>query len=72
MNGIAFIRREPFLAVSLVSATLFLTYGSSWLTDLSNLCWFGLIFTWLFLAILISTFAVVCRDATREIPAAEP
>ena len=66
-----FLKREPFLAVRLVSAALFLDLGGSWLTDLSNLWWFGLIFTWLFLAILISTFAVVCRDATREIPAAE-
>lgn len=72
MNGIAFIRREPFLAVSLVSATLFLTYGSSWLTDLSNPAWFGFMFAWLFLAILSSAFAVVRHAEGLAVLLGEP
>lgn len=65
-------RREPFLAVSLVSAALFLIFGGSWLTDLSSPGWFSLMFAWLFLAILSSAFAVVRHAEGLAVLLGEP
>lgn len=72
MSAVAFIRHEPFLAVSLVSAALFLGLGGSWLADLSNPGWFGLMFAWLFLAILSSAFAVVRHAEGLAVLLGEP
>jgi len=59
VNPLPFLKREPFLLVSIVSALLFLVFGGAWLADLSSPAWFGFMFAWLFLAILSSAFAVV-------------
>ena len=72
MDILAFLRREPFLAVSIVSALLFLAFGNSWLADLSNPGWFGFMFAWLFLAILFSAFAVVRHAEGLAVLLGEP
>ncbi len=59
MNPLAFLRKEPYLVFSVLSALLFLACGGRWLADLSSLPWLTLMFAWLFAAILLSAFAVV-------------
>jgi Ca2+:H+ antiporter len=53
------VRGEWPLALSLATAVLFLTFGKTWLADLSDPRWFAFIFAWLFLVILSSAFLVV-------------
>jgi len=72
MNPIAFLRREPFLALSILSAALFLIFGGDWLADLSSPVWFGIMFAWLFLAILSSAFAVVRHAEGLAVLLGEP
>ena len=72
MKVTAFLRREPFLLVSLASATLFLIFGGGWLADLSNPAWFACMFAWLFLAILSSAFAVVRHAEGLAVLLGEP
>ena len=72
MNVFAFLKREPFLGLSILSAALFLLFGSGWLADLSNSGWFGLMFGWLFLAILFSAFAVVRHAEGLAVLLGEP
>jgi Ca2+:H+ antiporter len=72
MNPMVFLKREPFLPVSILSAALFLMFGGGWLGDLSNPAWFGLMFAWLFLAILSSAFAVVRHAEGLAILLGEP
>lgn len=67
-----YLKREPFLAVSILSAGLFLVFGGSWLADLSNPAWFGFMFAWLFLAILFSAFAVVRHAEGLAVLLGEP
>jgi Ca2+:H+ antiporter len=67
-----YLKREPFLAVSILSAGLFLAFGGSWLADLSNPAWFGCMFAWLFLAILFSAFAVVRHAEGLAVLLGEP
>ena len=54
-----FFREEWPLAVSIATAGLFLAFGDHWLAELSGFAWFAFLFTWLFLVILLSAFAVV-------------
>ena len=72
MSIAGFLKREPFLVVSIVSAFLFLSFGGSWLDDLSNPWWFSLMFAWLFLAILLSAFAVVRHAEGLAVILGEP
>lgn len=72
MNILAFLKREPFLVVSILSAGLFLIFGDQWLEDLSNPGWFGCMFAWLFLAILFSAFAVVRHAEGLAVLLGEP
>jgi Ca2+:H+ antiporter len=58
------MRRERALAFGLLTAGLFLGFGSRWLGDLSQPGWFALVMAWLFAAILSSALAVV-RHAER-------
>jgi Ca2+:H+ antiporter len=51
--------REWPLAVSVITAALFLSFGSQWLGDLSHPAWFACMLMWLFTVILLSAFAVV-------------
>ncbi|HSB45625.1 MAG TPA: calcium:proton antiporter [Nitrospira sp.] len=47
------------LAVSVITAALFLSFGSQWLGDLSHPAWFACMLMWLFTVILLSAFAVI-------------
>src|ERR1700743_305493 len=67
-----FLKREPFLLVSILSAALCLIFGGGWLPDLPNPVWFGFMFAWLFLAILSSAFAVVRHAEGLAILLGEP
>ena len=56
---VAFLRHEWPLGMSVVTAGLFVACGERWLADLSGPLWFGFVLAWLFLTILMSSFAVV-------------
>ena len=53
------LRQESALPVGVVTAGLFLEFGSRWLGDLSNPAWYAVVMLWLFVAILLSAMAVV-------------
>lgn len=53
------LRQEWLLLVAYATTALFLTFGKSWLGDLSNPLWFGLMLIWLFAVIMGAAFAVV-------------
>jgi Ca2+:H+ antiporter len=53
------MRQEWLLGVAFATAGLFLLFGKSWLADLSNPAWFGLMLLWLFAVIMASAFAIV-------------
>lgn len=53
------LRTELVLAVSIPTAIVFLTFGKSWLHDLTSTTWYLFLFTWLFVVILWSSFSVV-------------
>jgi Ca2+:H+ antiporter len=72
MHILAILKREPFLGLSILSAGIFLLFGSHWLEDLSNPWWFTLMFAWLFLAILFSAFAVVRHAEGLAVLLGEP
>jgi Ca2+:H+ antiporter len=58
--------------VSVLTAALFLAFGSGWLADLSNPFWFGFLFAWLFGVILLSAFAVVRHAECLAVKLGEP
>jgi Ca2+:H+ antiporter len=58
-SGAATLRAELPLAPIAVTAVLFLIFGEDWLADLSNPLWLGLMFAWLFAAILWAAIRVV-------------
>jgi Ca2+:H+ antiporter len=53
------LRREWPLLANLLTAALFLLFGSGWLADLSNPFWYAFLLVWLFAVILAAAFAVV-------------
>jgi len=53
------LRTELVLAVSIPTAIVFLTFGKSWLNDLTSTTWYLFLFAWLFVVILWSSFSVV-------------
>lgn len=53
------LRNEWPLLASVVTAALFLAFGSAWLADLTNGFWFSLMAGWLLAVIMLSAFAVV-------------
>jgi Ca2+:H+ antiporter len=57
--GASFFRDEWPLAVSITTAGLFLLFGDHWLAELSGFAWFAFLLAWLFVVILLSSFAVV-------------
>ena len=59
MNFPALAKSEWPLAAILVSAGLFLAYGTGWLADLSSAGWFAFVSLWLLAAMFLSAFAVV-------------
>jgi len=66
------LRTEWPLPVSIVTTALFLVFGKEWLADLSNVGWFAFILGWLFLAILVSAFAVVRHAEGLAVRLGEP
>jgi Ca2+:H+ antiporter len=66
------LRTEWPLPVSVVTTALFLVYGKEWLADLSNAGWFAFMLGWLFLAILVSAFAVVRHAEGLAVRLGEP
>jgi Ca2+:H+ antiporter len=58
--------------VSLATTALFLVFGKEWLADLSNTGWFAVMLGWLFLAILVSAFAVVRHAEGLAVRLGEP
>ena len=66
------LRTEWPLPVSLATTALFLVFGKEWLADLSTTGWFALMLGWLFLAILVSAFAVVRHAEGLAVRLGEP
>jgi Ca2+:H+ antiporter len=58
--------------LSLGTTALFLRFGSSWLGDLSQPAWFGLMLAWLFVVILLSALAVVRHAESVAVKLGEP
>jgi len=58
--------------VSVGTTSIFLAFGKSWLADLSSAAWFSFVLGWLFLAILMSAFAVVRHAEEIAIQLGEP
>jgi Ca2+:H+ antiporter len=66
------LRKEWAVMLGIVTALLFLFFGKGWLSDLSNQFQNGLLFVWLFMAILLSAFAVVRHADCLAIKLGEP
>jgi Ca2+:H+ antiporter len=70
---ITFLLRDEWpLLLSIATAALFLTFGESWLADLSSPFWFALVFGWLFAVILMSAFLVVRHAESLALKLGEP
>lgn len=65
-------RSELALGFGVVTMVLFLVFGSSWLSDLSNFGWSTLMFSWLFTAMLWLSFAVVRHAECLAVKLGEP
>jgi Ca2+:H+ antiporter len=66
------LRREWPLVASVVTAALFLLFGSNWLADLSNPFWLVFVVAWLFAVILLSAFAMVRHGESLALMLGEP
>ena len=69
---LSFLRLELPLWVSITTTALFLVFGNRWLVDFSNILWLSFVFTWLFVVILWSAFAVVRHAEALAIRLGEP
>jgi len=58
--------------VNFATTALFLFFGGSWLADLSHPAWFGFVSLWLFLAMILSAFAVVRHAEALAVRLGEP
>jgi len=72
IKAATFLRTEWALAVNLATTALFLLFGASWLADLSHPAWFGFVSLWLFLAMMLSAFAVVRHAEALAVKLGEP
>jgi Ca2+:H+ antiporter len=70
--AVSAVVKEWPLAASVVTTLLFLSFGSQWLSDLSNPLWFALMLLWPFVAILISAFALVRHAESIAAKVGEP
>jgi Ca2+:H+ antiporter len=61
----------PLLAAGATTA-LFLAFGGGWLADLSSALWFGFVSAWLFLSILLASFAAVRHADSIAVKLGEP
>ncbi len=66
------LRQEWPLLASVVTALLFLAFGSHWLADLSSAPWFVFMSGWLFVVILLSAFAIVRHAESIAAKVGEP
>ena len=66
------LRKEWPVALGVLTAVVFVLFGKAWLADLSNQLRNGLLFTWLFVTILLSAFAVVRHADCLAIKLGEP
>lgn len=66
------LRQEWSLLASVATTILFLSFGGSWLADLSNPVWFAFVLVWLFGVILFSAFAVVRHAESLAVILGEP
>jgi Ca2+:H+ antiporter len=66
------LRREWPIGLSVATAALFGMVGKAWLADLTNPWRVGLLFVWLFGAVLLSAFAVVRHADCLAIKLGEP
>jgi Ca2+:H+ antiporter len=71
-RAISKMRQEWPLAISIATTGLFLVFGKEWLSNLSGAVWFGAMLTWLFVAILVSAFAVVRHAEGLAVRLGEP
>jgi Ca2+:H+ antiporter len=67
-----FVRAEWSLLFALATTGLFLGFGTHWLADLSHPLWFDFMLAWLFVAILLSAFAVVHHAESVAVILGEP
>ncbi len=67
-----FLRAEWALVASVVSAGLFFWFGHGWLANLTNPLWFGFLFLWLFVVILVAAFAVLRHAEGLAVLLGEP
>ncbi len=65
-------RSELALWVGTMSAMLFMAFGDTWLTDLSNPLWYGFLFVWLFAIMLWLAFGVVRHADSLAVILGEP
>lgn len=66
------VRREWVLLLVVGTTVIFVIFGRRWLADLANPAWFGLMFGWLFGAILLSAFALVRHADSLAVRLGEP
>jgi Ca2+:H+ antiporter len=66
------LRQEWLLGAGFATTALFLAFGKSWLSDLSNPLWFALMLVWLFAVIMSSAFAVVHHAEGLAVRLGEP
>jgi Ca2+:H+ antiporter len=66
------LKQEWLLGAAFLTTALFLQFGKSWLADLSNPWWFGLMLLWLFGIIMGSAFAVVHHAESLAVRLGEP
>jgi Ca2+:H+ antiporter len=67
-----YFRSELQVAAGAVTATLFLLFGSAWLGDLTAPAWASVVFLWLFVVMLWSSFGVVRHADGLAILLGEP
>jgi Ca2+:H+ antiporter len=66
------VRSELSLWFGAATAALFLVFGDTWLMDLSNPLWYGLLFAWLFVVMLWLAFGVVRHADSLAVILGEP
>jgi len=69
---LGFIKREWALPIAALTTALFLAFGEQWLADLSAPAWFAFVSLWLFVTILIASFAAVRHAETIAERLGEP
>ncbi|HMH19106.1 MAG TPA: hypothetical protein VK572_13265 [Burkholderiales bacterium] len=67
-----FLRGEWALVVNFATTVLFLFFGAGWLAALSHPVWFSVVSLWLFLAMMLSAFAVVRHAEALAAKLGEP